>query len=205
MSAKQVQLKHMFTKSCIKLLEHSLKQNFPEIEFEVSLGLVKWQSELSPQKIESLKNVVSEIGFPAITSPDQTIVESIKLAALELIFLSMNINSLVRNSDYISNKLQLPYDKLSRIFTKETGTQLEKYLIVLKIEKTKELIDRNEFSLSEIAFVLGYSSVQYLSNQFKKICNATISTYKYDGVPERVPVELIFDHPIYHDFLYKHA
>lgn len=47
------------------------------------------------------------------------------------------------------------------------GTTIEKYFITQRIEKVKELIVYNELTLSEIADQLGYSSVAYLSNQFK--------------------------------------
>ncbi len=100
------------------------------------------------------------------------------MAAIELIYFSNNANSLIRNSDYISERVQQPYSKISRVFSYVTATTLEKYLILLKIEKTKELLIHNELSLSEIAYQLGYSSVQYLSNQFKKITGFTVSQYR---------------------------
>jgi len=58
------------------------------------------------------------------------------------------------------------------------GTTIEKYFINQRIEKVKELLVYDELSLSEIADQLGYSSVAYLSNQFKKITGLTPSFYK---------------------------
>ncbi|MBK8141815.1 MAG: helix-turn-helix transcriptional regulator [Chitinophagaceae bacterium] len=58
------------------------------------------------------------------------------------------------------------------------GTTIEKYFITQRIEKVKELIVYNELTLSEIADQLGYSSVAYLSNQFKKITGFTPSYFK---------------------------
>jgi len=55
---------------------------------------------------------------------------------------------------------------------------LEKYIILHKIERIKELIDQNEFTLSEIAYMMDYSSVQYLSSQFRKYAGYTVSDYK---------------------------
>jgi YesN/AraC family two-component response regulator len=60
---------------------------------------------------------------------------------------------------------------------------------VLKIEKVKELLERDEFTLSEIAYMLGYSSVQYLSNQFRKVSGLRVSDYKNKTLRERVPLE----------------
>jgi AraC-like DNA-binding protein len=54
------------------------------------------------------------------------------------------------------------------LFSEVEGTTIEKYFIAQRIERVKELIVYDELSLSEIADQLGYSSVAYLSNQFKK-------------------------------------
>jgi AraC-like DNA-binding protein len=58
------------------------------------------------------------------------------------------------------------------------GTTIEKYFIAQKIEKVKELLVYDELSLSEIADQLGYSSVAYLSSQFKKVTGLTPTYYK---------------------------
>ncbi len=55
---------------------------------------------------------------------------------------------------------------------------IEKYLIYLKIERIKELLSYDELTLSEIAYRLKYSSVQHVSNQFKKVTGLTVREYK---------------------------
>ena len=67
---------------------------------------------------------------------------------------------------------------MSNLFSDIEGTTIEKYLITQKIEKVKELLVYNELSLSEIAYQLNYSSVSYLSNQFKKITGLSPSQFK---------------------------
>jgi len=101
------------------------------------------------------------------------------------------MSSLIRNSDYISDRVQVPNDKLSKVFSLVTNITLEKYLILLKIERAKELILNSEYTLSEISYMLGYSSVQYLSNQFKKTTGFTVSQYKNGAPVERIPLENI--------------
>ncbi len=58
------------------------------------------------------------------------------------------------------------------------GVTIEKYFIAQKIEKVKELLKYDELTLSQIADHLGYSSVAYLSNQFKKQTGLSPSFYK---------------------------
>ena len=61
---------------------------------------------------------------------------------------------------------------------------LEMDIIKQKIERVKELLVYNELNLNEIADRLGYSSVQHLSAQFKKVTGATPSTFKKLQSPE---------------------
>jgi AraC family transcriptional regulator len=55
----------------------------------------------------------------------------------------------------------------------------------------KELLAYDELSLSEIAYKLQYSSVQHLSNQFKKITGLTPSHFKSIGRGRRVALDKI--------------
>ena len=132
-----------------------------------------------------------ELGFGIINDPDVEIAEKTKVAAIELIYDSLNSNSLVRNSDYIGERLQLPYDKISRIFSQVTGTTLAKYIILLKMEKAKDLLLGSDYSVSEISYMMEYSSVQYFSNQFKSYVGVTISKFKENPQMYRKPLESI--------------
>ncbi len=171
-------LKNMFSQSCIKLIELSFNAQENISIKTIALGEV--QLEYNPEIIShnSIQEQFLKLGFATINDPDVEIVEKTKVAAIELIHESLNNNSLVRNSEYISDKVQLPYDRISRVFSKVTGTQLEKVIILLKIEKAKELLIGNEYNVSEIAYMMDYSSVQYFSNQFKKTVGVTISEFK---------------------------
>ena len=72
----------------------------------------------------------------------------------------------------------MDYSYLSNLFSTTENITIEKYIINKKIEKIKELIMYDELSLSEIADVLHYSSVQALSNQFKKVTGFSPAYYK---------------------------
>jgi len=55
---------------------------------------------------------------------------------------------------------------------------IEKYAILQRIERVKELLRYDEKNLSDIAFEMGYSSVQHLSQQFKKVTGLTPTAFK---------------------------
>lgn len=184
-------LRNMLSTSCVKLV-HLYFSNKEGVEVKKArLGevtLIYYPNQISNQEIEK---GFAELGFTVVTDSNESLVENIKIAAIELIHHANNMSSLIRNSDYISDRVQVPYDKLSKVFSSVTGTTLEKYLILLKIERAKELLLNSEFNLSEISYMLGYSSVQYLSNQFKKTTGYTVSQFKNGAPVERIPLENI--------------
>jgi AraC-like DNA-binding protein len=75
------------------------------------------------------------------------------------------------------------------LFSSVEGKTIEKYLILQKIEKVKELLVYDELTLNEISYKLGYSSVQHLSKQFKNITGLAPSHYKEIREKKRKPLD----------------
>lgn len=153
----------------------------------LNIKLGEAEIQFDPQVINNdvLNTILKRDGFELVTNTEAKLVEKIKSVIIQHIFFGNNANSIIRNSDYLSESLGLPYIHLSKVFSEKTGITLEKYVILIKIEKIKELIMYDELTLSEIAFNLGYSSVQYLSSQFKQITGFTVSEYKEQGIKDR--------------------
>jgi AraC-like DNA-binding protein len=89
----------------------------------------------------------------------------------------------------LSEELNHDYSYLSNLFSEVEGTTIEKYFIAQKIEKVKELLVYDELSLSEIAYRLNYSSVAYLSNQFKRVTGLTPGHFKQIREIKRKPLD----------------
>ena len=181
---KKIYIKNMISNCCIRTLKIDFEKNNIIVN-EIRLGFAKITydpSEINEDKIESLL-AVSELSL--IKSREQKIVEDIKTAVIELIHKMNNIDSIAKKSDYIVEKLGLNYRYLSKLFSKFESITLEKYTILHKIERIKNLIDEDEYTLSEIAYIMDYSSVQYLSNQFKKETGYSVSDYKQLDIFDR--------------------
>jgi AraC-like DNA-binding protein len=69
-------------------------------------------------------------------------------------------------SDYLKEKLNYNYTFISNLFPEIKGTSIENYYLSDKIEKVKELLVYDELNLTEFSYILQYSSVAHLSNQF---------------------------------------
>ncbi|UCD38245.1 MAG: helix-turn-helix transcriptional regulator, partial [Fidelibacterota bacterium] len=119
------------------------------------------------------------------------LVDQIKTHVLELIyqdkleFLDKNI------SDSLAEAIGRNYQYLSTLFSSVVGVTIEKYFILQKIERVKELLAYDELTISEIAYRLGYSSVQHLSNQFKTITGLSPTHFKRLGSERRKPLDKI--------------
>lgn len=85
---------------------------------------------------------------------------------------------MVNFSTLLSEKLHYDYAYLSRLFSSVEGRTIEKFIMVQKIEKVKELLSYKEMTLSEIAFQMNYSSSAHLSNQFKKVTGMSPTEFK---------------------------
>lgn len=170
-------IKNMVCSSC-KLL---LKEKFEELGLivkDISLGKVKVVQPEKAVSHEIINDMLIRYGFELVHNREDRIVGELKIAVIELIHHLNNVDSIVRKSDYIVEKLGLSYQYLSKVFSEHEHQTLEKYVILQKVERIKNLIDSDEFTLSEISYMMDYSSVQYLSNQFKSITGMTVSQYK---------------------------
>ncbi len=63
------------------------------------------------------------------------------------------------NLNELTDKANMSARNLQRIFKQETGITLQKYMQLVRILRSIELIDTNNFTLSEIAYKVGYKSL----------------------------------------------
>ncbi len=156
----------------------------------VELGEVELNKEIGVEKLKELESGLKHYGFELIDDKKSRMIEKIKNNLVHLVYHSDDIIK-TNMSDYIADKLHYDYTYLSNLFSEVEGTTIEKYFIAQRIERVKELLVYDELSLSEIADMLGYSSVAYLSGQFKKITGLTPSFYKSLKEHKRKSIEEI--------------
>ena len=148
----------------------------------VDLGVVKVENELSAPVLNRISDALKSIGFELLADARSQIVERIKALVIEMLRYDGEKSRGLNVSAYLSDRLHSDYSALSKMFSAETGTTIEKYVIAQKVELVKELITYGEMSLTEMAQRLNYSSVAYLSSQFKSVTGMTPSQYKSIGV-----------------------
>jgi AraC-like DNA-binding protein len=182
-------IKNMVCNRCIMVVENELKKMgfHPQ---NTKLGEVELEKDISVNDKEKISNHLQTLGFELIDDRKSRIIEQIKNTIIDIVHHQNNDNK-NNLSEVLSRKLNHDYNYLSNLFSEVEGTTIEKYFIAQKIEKVKELLVYNELSLSEIAYQLNYSSVAYLSNQFKKVTGLTPSHFKQIKNDKRKPLDKV--------------
>jgi AraC-like DNA-binding protein len=191
MNSKEVILiiKNMVCNRCIKVVKDEIEKLGLEIK-SIKLGEVIINNAPDDFPYDKVKQVLEENGFELLEDRKARIIEQIKIELIRLIYAEEAVPD-ISLSDFLSGKLNLEYHYLSSLFSSVENITIEQYFILQKVERVKELLKYDELTLSEIAFKLGYSSLQHLSNQFKKITGFTASQYKANSNNLRKPLDKV--------------
>jgi AraC-like DNA-binding protein len=143
----------------------------------VELGVVDILESISKEQHEKLKTNLALSGLELLDDKKSVLIEKIKNVIVEMIHYSDELPK-VNYSEYISKKLNYDYTYLSNLFSEVKGITIQHFIILHKIERVKELLLYGELNLTEISYLMQYSSVAHLSNQFKKVTGLSPSFYK---------------------------
>lgn len=182
-------IKNMVCNRCILVVQNEMeKLNIPIKN--IRLGEVTLENDLTIDERKDLELALVPFGFQVIDDKKSRLIEQIKNVIIDVVH--YQDNDIKNNlSNILSEKLNHDYNYLSNLFSDVEGITIEKYFIAQKIEKVKELLVYDEMSLSEIANLLNYSSVAYLSNQFKKVTGLTPSHFKQIREEKRKPLDKV--------------
>ncbi|OGU71267.1 MAG: AraC family transcriptional regulator [Ignavibacteria bacterium RBG_16_34_14] len=189
MESKILHIKNMVCDRCIRVVKEELEKIGYQVE-DVKLGEVKISSNKEINLVE-INKILEENGFELLGDKQAKLIEEVKIALIDLIYYHPEMLEKVSLSKYLADKFHTSYQHISSLFSSKEGITIEKYFINQKIEKAKELLVYNELTLSEISYKLGYSSVQHLSNQFKKITGFTPSDFKKLREKKRLPIDKV--------------
>jgi AraC-like DNA-binding protein len=180
----------MVCNRCIKVVQDELSALGYTIT-NIELGEVTLKEELSDKSIDQISRVMADNGFELIDNKKSRIINRIKTLIIEFIHYDREKPDHMNLSEFLAKELGHDYSYLSNLFSSVEGITIEKYLINQKVEKAKELLVYDELSLNEISYQLGYSSVQHLSTQFKKITGLTPSHFKKIKNKKRNPLDKV--------------
>ena len=190
MPTKILKIKNMVCPRCIKVVKEELEKLGYETSIE-RLGSATIKYSANQLDLNTISNVLNENGFELLVEKNAKLIDELKSLIIDLIYTEKLEEMNITLSDYLSKKLNHDYSHLSTLFSSVEGITVEKYFIMQKIERVKELLIYDELSLSEISYKLGYSNVQYLSTQFKKITGMNPGEFKALRNRTRTPIDKI--------------
>ncbi|MCR9228748.1 MAG: helix-turn-helix transcriptional regulator [Flavobacteriaceae bacterium] len=169
-------IKYMVSLRCKMVVKEELKKLGLHY-VNIDLGTIEILEDITDFQRDALRKNLKKYGLELLDDKRKIIIEKIKSLIIELIHYSDELPK-VNYSDYISEKLGYDYTYLANTFSEVKGITIQQFIIIHKIERIKELLLYDELNLTEISYLLHYSSVSHLSNQFKKITGLTPSYYK---------------------------
>ncbi|GAB3200130.1 AraC-like DNA-binding protein [Pontibacter aydingkolensis] len=177
MATLKLHIKNMVCARCNRVVSEELEKLGYKV-LHVTLGEAEISSVVNDFDVARIREVLVASGFELLDDRKTQLIEQVKLVIIELVHRQGEADRHINISDFLSERLGMEYSYISSLFSSHEGVTIEKYLILQRIERVKELLVYNELSLKEIAYQLGYSSVAHLSNQFKKVTGLTPSYFK---------------------------
>jgi len=169
-------IKYDINTTCKKVLEEQLEKE--QLAFSlVSFGEVELLKSISPDQLKRLNENLSNYGIEILESSKSILVQKIKDAIIEMVYMDEKLPTF-KISEFLAEKLKYSYGYLFNLFQEVTYTSIENFMILQKTERAKQLMNTNEFTITEIAWKLNYSSVAHFSNQFKNETGITPTTFQ---------------------------
>ena len=156
---------------------------------EVVLGEVRFSKTLNETQIIAFGKALKPLGFELLSDKRTRLVERVKGALMEI--LRSTIPDSFQLSTFLQDRLGKEYSAISKLFSEVEGMTIERYFILLKVERVKELMVYDELNLAEIADQLGYSSPAHLSAQFKQVTGLPPSHFRKVAAEKRLPLNEI--------------
>ncbi len=163
-----------------KLVQTFLTTKLNESDLEIK-GIgnheIQFNESVCKEKVAQLISELSNYGFDFIDNPKEILTERMKELIQDWMMDEEHFQSR-RISAYLNEKLHHHYSYLSAVFSETAQISIEQYVILRKIELAKAYYVNQNLTLTEISYLLNYSSVSHLSTQFKKTVGLTPKEFK---------------------------
>lgn len=183
-----IYIKNMVCPRCVRVVREDLEKMGLEVH-HVELGEAEVETFVEEFPFEAVKTVLEASGFELLDNQERVAIEAIKHVIIG--WVEAETKSEVPLSQIIEKEVGKSYSYLSKLFSRTEGITIEKYFILQKIEKAKELLLYDEFSASQIAVQLHYSSTAHFSRQFKEVTGHTIREFKQEHTSHRKGIDRV--------------
>ena len=187
---KVLNIKNMVCPRCVEAVARIMEEH-NLIVSSIKLGEVILKEDLEESHLNRLSDSLLNDGFELLSDKKSKIVNQLKSEIIKMIHYDDDLGTSEKISSRLSTNLGVDYSYLSKLFSEVEGITIERYVILQKVERIKELLVYNELTISEIAYKMNYSSSQHLSRQFKSTTGLTPSEFKSSTGQRRMSLDNI--------------
>lgn len=198
MDTTHLHIKNMCCDRCVEVIMKLLKATKYKV-ISLTLGELVLKGKISSQDRYNIEQRLKDKGFSFTETYNEKMVSQVKALLLQYRDKLCVNDEPGKLSAFISGGMQMSFSHISRIFSQLEGVTIEKYLLLLRMERAKELLIQTELSASEIGDRLGYSSPQSFTTQFGKETGKTPGEYRLDPAPARIHLDKL----VYQDIKQK--
>lgn len=171
----EILIKSMVCSRCIKVINSEFKNMGINVH-DIRLGKVLISFDDSVVTKADILRSLQKNDFEIIEDQATKLAEKTRLLLIRILENGEHDGSAL--ATIISKMLGVNYNKLNTTYASVFGRTIERYWIILRIEKAKELIEEGELTFGEIAYRLGYKMPQSLSRRFKDETGLSMTDYK---------------------------
>jgi AraC family transcriptional regulator len=169
-------IKNMVCVRCKMVVEAVLQKL--NISYQtIELGWVKLKGDINAKQQQSLNKELQHYQLELMDNSRAIMVERIKTAIIEMLR-NDSLETKLKLSVYLSERLGYDYTYLSNTFSEEEGYTIERFFIETRVDRVKELLVYEALTITEIFYRMNYSSVAHLCAQFKKVTGKTPSAFR---------------------------
>ncbi len=188
MEEKKINIRNVVCQRCIITVEDILRRM--DIPFkEVNLGEAILSRELAPAERKELEKQFGKVGFEILQDRNEKLINNIKSLIIDNVYSAEASNE--KLSRVLTSRLNYDYSHITHVFTESEGQSIQKFYNAVRIERVKELLDYDDWSIAMIADNLGYSTPAYLSTSFKSATGYTPSEYRKQSSKNRKNLDSI--------------
>lgn len=162
----ELHIKNMVCGRCLSSVQN-IFSNLDISLTKLELGVAETKDTLDKEQVSVLEKALNEQGFEILQDLSVKQIEKMKTLILQKVQ-GLDIEEDFKISTYLSEHLHKEYSSLSKLFSQTENVTLEQYYILHKIEKVKELLVYNEYSLRRLQTCLATKQYSIFLLSLKK-------------------------------------
>jgi len=172
-----LRIRGMVCDRCVKVVRRDLEALGIPVR-RTRLGLVTVGGDLSTEQLTLVRSVLESEGFSLLNDKKAALLQGVKDFIKSLIESGELAERSLRLSDRLAERFGVEYPTLSALFSSTEGITLEKHAILQRLDKVRELLVYTDQPVADIAYRTGFSTVQHLTNHFKRETGLTPAFFR---------------------------